>query len=382
MEWLVWLLALASSFWLTGVTIAVAKRRGLGADESSGVQKMHSHWVPRLGGLPIFMAFSVALLLLAWCTRAHVDLSVRLLVCLAPAFGIGLLEDVTSQAGVLTRLIFTMIAAALGWWLLDGQLVRLDLPGVDTVLSAFWPLAFVLTLIAAAGVAHAVNIIDGFNGLAGFFAVVALAAIGIVAFQVGDSFLMRVALLGAASVLGFFFWNYPFGKIFLGDAGAYFIGFLIAELSILLVYRNPSVSAWFPMLLMIYPVWETLFTMARRAAGGVRRIGQPDALHLHQLVHKRLVKRFIGARTGHAKVLRNALTSPFLWTLALMSALPAVLFWQHAHILGLFCTLFAASYIMIYLRIVRFRVPRWMVIRGRASTCATDPEKPLEAEQG
>ena len=364
--WLSIVIGVSSSVWLTWLTIRVASRQKVGADEADGVQKMHNHWVPRLGGIPMFASFTATILSLAWLTQDDVDLTARLIVCLLPAFAIGLVEDITRKAGVAPRLVFTMVAAALGWWLLEGRLTRLDIPGVDLLLSQYWPLAFGLTLFAAGGVAHAVNIIDGFNGLSGFFTAAALTAIGSVAWQVGDLFVMRAAFIGAASMVGFFVWNYPHGKIFLGDAGAYCIGFLIAELSMLLVYRNPAVSAWFPMLVMIYPVWETIFSMARRAAGGLARIGQPDALHLHQLIYKRVVKRYIGSNHPNGKVMRNAMTSPYLWLLSLCAIVPALVFWRQSHLLAMLCALFAASYVFIYWRIVSFGLPRWLVVRPMA----------------
>ena len=100
----------------------------------------------------------------------------------------------------------------------------------------------------------------------------------------GDDTVATLALIGVGAVLGFFFWNFPGGLIFLGDGGAYFLGFYVAELGILLLARNPSVSPMCPLLICIYPVFETLFSMYRRkvlrgrADGPARRRApaQPD----------------------------------------------------------------------------------------------------------
>jgi UDP-GlcNAc:undecaprenyl-phosphate/decaprenyl-phosphate GlcNAc-1-phosphate transferase len=138
-------------------------------DESLGVQKFHDHWVPRLGGVPIFIALFSSLLLAAWVSHSDVQTYSYLIICTLPAFGIGLLEDVTRRAGVLPRLLLTMVAAGLGWWLLKAGLHRLGIPLVDDLLAMYPLLALGLTLVAAGGVAHAVNIIDGYNGLSGFF---------------------------------------------------------------------------------------------------------------------------------------------------------------------------------------------------------------------
>lgn len=358
-------LALASTFWITYLTIVSAKRLNVGADEGVGVQKFHNHWVPRLGGLPIFIALVSSSLSLAWITQSEVFTTLAFIVCVLPAFGIGLLEDVTRRAGVLLRLVFTMISAALAWWLLDAQLLRLGIPYVDSLLGAFWPAAFALTLIAAAGIAHAVNIVDGYNGLSGFLVTVVFLSLAWVANTVGDAFVCRISFLAAASTIGFLFWNFPNGRIFMGDAGAYLLGFMIALLSIMLVGRNSEVSPWFPLLLVMHPVWETLFSMYRRSRYGLSEMGRPDALHMHSLIFRRVVKHYGVRKACEYRVRRNATASVYLWVAAILCALPAVGFWDRTHVLMGFCGLFALTYIVLYRKLVRFKTPRSMVKRTR-----------------
>ncbi|MGH8539419.1 MAG: MraY family glycosyltransferase [Stenotrophobium sp.] len=365
MTWCLVIFSALTSLWTGALTIRVARRFKYGVDESSGVQKFHSHWVPRLGGVPIFTAIFSSLLLAAWLTNQHLTLKVELIVCMLPAFGIGLIEDVTRKAGVLSRLLMAMVSAGLGWWLLGAGLHHLDLPFVDPLLAAFPVFALALTLVAAAGVAHAVNIIDGYNGLSGFFIVVVLISLALIADSVGDAFILRVSLLSVAAVAGFLVWNFPFGRIFMGDAGAYMLGFLVAELSMLLVTHHPQVSPWCPLLLMIYPVWETLFSMYRRSARGFSRMGQPDARHLHQLIYRRLMKRYGSSRDPHHRLMRNSFTSMYLWALATMCAVPAVLFYKNTGVLMLFTLLFVLSYLLLYRKLISFRAPRFMVVRSK-----------------
>lgn len=363
MIWLFTLFAALTSFWAGWLTIRMAHQLKFGGDESSGVQKFHDHWVPRLGGVPIFVALFSSLLFSSWESQSNETSFAYLIVCTLPAFGIGLLEDITRRAGVLPRLLMTMVAAALGWWLLNAGLHRLDIPGVDTLLVISPLFALLLTLVAAGGIAHAINIIDGYNGLSGFFVIVVLVSLALVAAQVGDMLITQIALLSAASVLGFLVWNFPFGRIFMGDAGAYLLGFLIAELSMMLVARNPEVSPWCPLLLVVYPVWETLFSVLRRAMYNLSSVGQPDALHLHQLIYRRLMKRYGSSKNPHHRLMRNSYTSLYLWALAVMCATPAVLFWNRTGILMAFSVLFAATYVVFYRRLVRFRAPRFMVMK-------------------
>lgn len=368
--WLVSLFAAFSSYGATWLTIRLARSHRFGGDELSGVQKFHTQWVPRLGGVPIFIAIYSCLLLAAWRTNQYVGLTEGLLICMLPAFGIGLLEDITRRAGIKSRLIMTMVAAALGWWLIGAGIHHLDLPWIDDLLIGSSLFALFVTMVAAAGIAHAINIIDGYNGLSGFYAIIVLASLALIAFDVGDNFVVSVALISAATVAGFLIWNFPYGRIFMGDSGAYLLGFLMAELSMLLVTRNPSVSPWAPLLLMVYPVWETLFSMYRRSMKGLAHIGQPDALHLHQLIYRRLIKRYGASRDVHHRLMRNSLTSLYLWALAIMCAVPAVIFAKDPLPLKLFVLLFVVTYVTLYKRLVRFRAPRFMIVPHRPQVTA------------
>ena len=165
------------------------------------------------------------------------------------------------------------------------------------------------------------------------------------------------------AVMGFFIWNFPAGLIFLGDGGAYFIGFMLGELALLLVMRNPQVSTWYAVLLLIYPAFETLFSAYRRVFVRGKSPTMPDGIHLHSLIFRRVVQWAVGAREARALMRRNSRTSPYLWMFSLMAVVPATLFWRHTEILICFSLLFVISYVWIYARIVRFKAPRWMILR-------------------
>jgi UDP-GlcNAc:undecaprenyl-phosphate/decaprenyl-phosphate GlcNAc-1-phosphate transferase len=327
----------------------------------SGVQKFHATPVPRIGGLPIMLGLVAGCALSGFLnTTAWVLL---LLLSAFPAFAAGFIEDLTKKIGPLPRLLATFIAAVLGYFLLGAGLVRLDIPLVDSLLRDYWWLSLLLTMVAVGGVAHAVNIIDGYNGLSGMVAVFIFLAIAYVCFKVQDIVLMSVCFAMVGAIFGFLFWNFPRGLIFAGDGGAYLIGFMIAELSVLLVARNPAVSPWFPLLCVIYPVFETIFSIYRRKFLQGRAVGYPDALHLHQMVYKRMVLWMVGSKEARHLTQRNSMTSPYLWVLASFSVVPAMLFWNRSWILMLLTLLFVLVYLRLYRMIVRFKTPRWMVLR-------------------
>jgi UDP-N-acetylmuramyl pentapeptide phosphotransferase/UDP-N-acetylglucosamine-1-phosphate transferase len=170
-------------------------------------------------------------------------------------------------------------------------------------------------------------------------------------------------------VLGFFIWNFPAGLIFLGDGGAYFLGFYVAEVAILLLHRNPGVSPLFPLLVVIYPAFETVFSIYRRKFLRAMPPSVPDGIHLHSLIYRRVMRWAVGSRSAKALTRRNSMTSPYLWVLCMMSVIPAVLFWDNTWVLEMALALFGISYVALYWRIVRFKSPRWL----RFPTSATPP---------
>ncbi len=215
------------------------------------------------------------------------------------------------------------------------------------------PFAIAFTVFAVAGVTNSINIIDGYNGLAGGFSVIALIAMAAVAAQVNDSLILVVSVSMIGALLGFLVWNWPQGKIFMGDGGAYLLGFILAELSVLLVVRNTSVSPWFPVLLLAYPVFETLFTIYRRAWLLNATPGLPDALHLHQLTFKKLVRDHLSDSSHQQITKNNNRVAPYLWTAAALPSLFAALFWQTASMLMMASLIGCALYVLLYQRLTK-----------------------------
>lgn len=324
-----------------------------------GPQKFHAHPVPRVGGIGIVVGYAAALLILLWISRETAILGALLLLCGSLAFAVGLIEDLTKRVSPRARLMATAASALLAIWLLRAVITRTDIPGLDWIVTST-AVAAGLTVVAVAGIANSVNIIDGFNGLASMCVVIMLAALAYVAYQVGDPLIGSLALAGIGAVLGFFVWNFPGGLIFLGDGGAYFLGFFVAELSILLLVRNPEVSPLFPLLVCIYPVFETLFSIYRRRFLRAVPPSMPDGIHLHSLIYRRVLRWALGARGASTMTRRNSMTSPFLWLLCMLSAAPAVLLWNNTSLLAVSLGIFVVTYVVLYWRIVRFRSPRWM----------------------
>jgi UDP-N-acetylmuramyl pentapeptide phosphotransferase/UDP-N-acetylglucosamine-1-phosphate transferase len=356
------LAALVTALVTTLLIIRVTRRHGHRShdDDVSGPQKIHGVPVARIGGVGIVAGVGVGAQVLGWRNREAGELLGMMVACAMPAFISGLVEDIAKNVSPMRRLIATAISAGLATTLLDAVILRTGWGVFDHWLTLYMPLSTAVTVFTVVGVTNAVNIIDGFNGLASMCVVIMLLATGYVSFQVGDWELLSACLVCAGAVLGFFAWNYPAGLVFLGDGGAYLLGFLVSELSILLLQRHPSVSPMFPLLVCIYPVVETVFSIYRRRFIRKTSPGRPDGVHLHHLIFKRVLRWTIGRQDARAAIRRNSMTAPYLWTLCLSSVTPAVLFWNRTAVLFVFVLLFVGVYVLLYWRIVRFRSPRWM----------------------
>jgi UDP-N-acetylmuramyl pentapeptide phosphotransferase/UDP-N-acetylglucosamine-1-phosphate transferase len=338
----------ATCFLVSVLIVLTKKLHGSATmDLSDGIQKFHTTPTPRVGGVPIMVGLSVA-----WFTSTTEikQILTPILIAGLPAFLFGLAEDITKRVGVLARLLATMASGLLAWWLTDYSLSRVDVWGIDWLLK-YTLISVVFTSFAVGGVANAINIIDGFNGLASTMATLAFAGFAVIAWSVGDANLASVAIILAACVWGFFWVNWPFGKLFLGDGGSYFVGFALAWVAVLLIERNPSVSPFAALLVCIHPVSEVLLSIFRRKLKKMNP-GHPDRLHFHSIVKQRYVRRWFGNLSFE---LRNSITGVFVGFMTLTAILIAPMVNQNSLLSFLAVIALAMGYVAIYARMIRFQ---------------------------
>jgi UDP-N-acetylmuramyl pentapeptide phosphotransferase/UDP-N-acetylglucosamine-1-phosphate transferase/glycosyltransferase involved in cell wall biosynthesis len=336
-------------------------------DSAFGVQKVHVHPTPRVGGIGIYLG-----LLVAWIVipdKNVKDIMGVILLAGVPALACGLLEDVTKRVGVMPRLLATMASGLLAWMLTGIALNRVDVPGVDT-LMALTPVAVIFTAFAIGGVANAINIVDGFHGLASGISMIALLALAEIAALVGDHTLVLACLLVAGSVAGFWLVNYPWGKLFMGDGGAYFVGFALAWLAVLLPMRNPQVSVWAALLVCAYPIIEVLYSVIRRYVTH-QSPGAPDSAHLHSLIKTRFIRDKLA---GRDKGLQNAAVSPIVWGFCALPAVVAVAVFDQTALLASASLGFLLLYHLAY---------RYLVQKGRRANAERESfQKPRAISPG
>lgn len=322
----------------------------------SGPQKIHQKPVPRIGGLGIVLGILGALFIKTYSNPQFYEYTLAIFGCAIPVFIIGLTEDLTKKISVRIRFMTTIFVSTISVLLLDLSIKHVGVYLIDNLL-ALSPLSQIIAIIALTGLANSYNLIDGLNGLASMIGMLALLSLSYVSLKNNDLILMNLCMLTIGGILGFFVWNFPKGLIFLGDGGSYFIGFIIAVISIALVNRNPSVSPWFVFVLNLYPIFETLFTIWRRLIYQRKNPTHPDGSHFHTLIYKRILKH---NKNESKHFGNNSKASPYLWVLALTAILPATLFWDNQFWLQFIAVCFSLIYLCIYKLIVSFRTPKWL----------------------
>ncbi|OWY05102.1 glycosyl transferase family 4 [Thioclava sp. F1Mire-8] len=338
--------AFLASFLMAALIVATKSFHGkLTLDGDHGIQKIHAAPTPRIGGFALLAGALVAGLTLDAQTQA---LWWTICLCASPAFGSGAIEDITKKVSAKWRLLAT-VCAGLIFCLVSGyHIERADIPGLDYLLR-YPAFGIALSAIAIGGIANSLNIIDGVNGLASGSAIIVFSAFAVIAEQTNDGPILAICLLMIGSIAGFFVVNFPAGKLFYGDAGAYATGFVLAVIGIVLPARNPEISPLIAVLALAYPWIETVVSIRRRLKRDGTHPGAADRLHLHSLVYRSRAKR-IAEALGHPEM-RNPITSVVLWSLSLIACSITVISATSPASLGAGVGVVFVCYMLIYRRV-------------------------------
>lgn len=298
-----WLFSLLACTGLTPLVRQLAVR--LGAVSVPGGRHIHAASVPRLGGLAIALGFCGSLLGLLGFYPAVFNILVPYERPLVGAMGgglflcaVGALDDlrgVRAHYKLLAQIAAGVLAFALGF-----QIRAIYLPFIGTLDMGVFALP--VTLLWIVGITNAVNLIDGLDGLAAGVAFFAALTSFIVAYVSGSTFvaLLMASLMGA--LIGFLFFNFNPARIFMGDSGSYFIGYMLATISLAGAVQqkaSTAISLLVPVLALGVPIFDTLFSMTRRVLER-RPLFSPDRGHVHHrlldlgLTHRRAVMLLYG----------------------------------------------------------------------------------------
>ena len=318
-------------------------------DNLDGVQRFHEKATPRIGGLAIILALGIGVLL----SQGESKQLLRTLFILGLfVFSFGFTEDITKRVSVPIRLWAGFMPAVIAYFLDGTALHSIGWAPIDYLLS-FPYVPVVFTAFAVGGVIQSINIIDGFNGLCSWVSTWSLLAIMVIAWRVGDLHLAIITPVVLAAIVGVLLVNWPFGKIFLGDGGSYLLGLCVAWCSVLLATRNPTVTPFALFLICAYPITEVLYSMYRRKKHK-KSTGQPDRLHLHQLVAIACV--YQGIAKHRSSIIKNSTTGFLMSLLSVAPCMAAVLFYDRPLLIFLAIGVFVTAYLLLY---------RWMIAKSQ-----------------
>lgn len=298
--------------------------------DETAVQSAHSGFVPRAGGIAIYISIIGLIPLLTFgfvplslVFDINTNQAVLFILTALPVFFVGITEDLGYSMPPRRRLIASAISALLVLIIFKVWINQLGILGLDNLLF-YSPIGILFTIFATVGVVNAFNLIDGLNGLSSYITISTAIALSIIAIEVNNPQVAIFLVLLTASVSGFMVFNFPFGKIFLGDGGAYLLGHLLVWCSIMLINFDPKISPFAILLIFFWPVADTGLAIWRRWKLG-NPADRPDRLHFHQLTMRFLEIRYFGRD-------KRNLANPFA-TLILVPLISApqilgVLFWR------------------------------------------------------
>jgi UDP-GlcNAc:undecaprenyl-phosphate GlcNAc-1-phosphate transferase len=292
----IFLIPLILSLIITPFVIKLAK--GIGAIDQPNERKVHKLPIPRLGGVAIYFSFFLSLLLYTVVNpTAHPfstmdpHLAAMLVVSLSIVLALGIWDDIKPLSP--GKKFLGQFLAATIVYIAGFRLSTITHP-LSTELLDLGIFNFPATIIWIVGITNAFNLIDGLDGLAGGVAFIVSLTICTISFLKGDLTTAMMALLLAGAVLGFLRYNFSNARIFLGDSGSLFIGFMLAILSMLSSTKGSAAfSIIVPVLALGLPIMDTLLSMMRRL---VRSIF-PEKQERKSLVRK-LLTLFLPDR-GH-----------------------------------------------------------------------------------
>ena len=322
-------------------------------NDLTAVQAVHSVSAPRTGGVAVVLAFMLGLALWLDGSGKALDHS-NFLFTLAPVFLVGILEDLGYFISPKLRILSSAASGLLFVYLFNQWIPRSDLPILDRVL--FWsPFAIALSIFVAVAIGHAFNLIDGLNGLSAFIGIAVALALAVMADSVGLSGHRNMLLVLVAAIAGFLLLNFPFGLVFLGDAGAYTVGHILVWISISMIWSSEQITPWAIFLIFFWPIGDTVLAIIRRISKG-RPLSQPDRLHFHQLVLRACEILILGRKRRR---FANPLATIIVLPLAVAPMIAGVIFStdrNHALLAVLFFGLFFIFSYKVGMAIARKRI--------------------------
>ncbi len=326
--WLIFLSAFLLSLAVTPLAIKLAPMIGA-MDVPKDSRRMHTKAMPRFGGLAIFIGTIGTMAIFLTFDKQVVGI----MVCGALTYMLGVIDDLNNLSAKVKFVGQIGIAVVAYCYGLRIEFLSNLLEGGKLAFAA--PVSFIITVLWIVGITNAVNLIDGLDGLAAGTSAIAALCLAYVAYIYGQYLPAAAMLALAGGALGFLPYNFYPAKIFMGDGGSLFLGFMLASLSILGLTKGAAVIATsVPIFVLGLPIFDTFFAIVRRLINR-RPIMEADKGHLHH----RLMKLGYGQRRA----------TLMIYGISAIMGIAAVMFSRHLRVEGLGLVAIAAMDIYIFL---------------------------------
>jgi len=256
-------------------------------------QTLHKKSISRFGGAGLYASLVIISFIEGGANYEFLRLT---LLCSLPIFFLGVLDDIALEIKPITRLLLVFPSASLAYYFLGTKAYSLDIPIIDSLFN-FEIFSMLFICFAIAGMTNAFNILDGVNGNVLLYSLTLCATTLFLQKSNFDISLNYYFVSMFFSILGVFVLNFPFGRIFLGDGGAYFLGVALS-IGIIKYYQVNNFSPWYVFAVFIYPVVDVAFSIFRRIIAKVSAL-EPDNKHLHHLIYRKVSKA--GVRSENFK---------------------------------------------------------------------------------
>lgn len=329
-------IALGFSYFLTPLVRIIAFK--IGAVDQPNQRKVHKELMPRMGGLAIYLSCVFTYLILTFFLNVPTNhMILGLFMGSTVIVFVGVIDD-RFQLRPLYKLLGQLVACYF-LILFDIKLHEIHLPFVSDAISLGY-LSIPITILWVVGITNAVNLIDGLDGLAAGISSIAAFTFFVVSLMLGSLSLAVVSLVLFGSLLGFLRYNFHPAKIFMGDTGSLFLGFVLATISLMELKKIGVISFLFPIIILGIPIGDTIYAIIRRKLNR-QPISKPDKKHLHHCLidlgfsHRQTVL-IIYCVSIFFSILAVISTSAALWVSILIFLIYAFFIQLFAEIIGMF----------------------------------------------
>lgn len=354
------------AFSLSLLAVALNHATASWRNDLNAVQSMHLRSTSRFGGLAVFLACAISVS--ASLTDSHSQV-IQIFFFAFPVILVGLCEDAGWRVAPYLRLMAGAVSSFLAIEVSGAVIEHLGFLPLDVALK-YQAISVAFTVFALTGTTQAFNLLDGLHGLCGFTSVLIALGLALISIKGGQEGFGYALIPVAVALLGFLALNFPRGLIFLGDAGATGVGFILACSAVQMLKLLPDLSPFALALVFFWPIADTLLTIARRV-GLKKTTMHPDRMHFHHVVMRAFEIKVLRKRN---RAVSNPAATMIMMPFIAMPTILGVVLWNQNYLAFTATFLFAALFVTTFRTLVLCAKRNWKIgsFVGRAVSREVD----------